>query len=118
MNKKELQAKLDELRSRIVELSERDQITDEENVELDALLPEFEGRTAELAAVEAREARIAEVRAATTERHAGYDVPEILKRTSTELDVARASRQELRDAALAILDRDGKQLAARNGDHV
>jgi len=118
MNKKELQAKLDELRSRIVELSERDQITDEENVELDALLPEFEGRTAELAAVEAREARIAEVRAATTERHAGYDVPEVMKRTSTELDVARASRQELRDAALAILDRDGKQLAARNGDHV
>jgi HK97 family phage major capsid protein len=118
MNKKELQAKLDELRSRIVELSERDQITDEENVELDALLPEFESRKAELAAVEAREARIAEVRAATTERHPGYDVPEVMKRTSTELDVARASRQELRDAALAILDRDGKSLAARNGDHV
>ncbi|MGA1076208.1 MAG: phage major capsid protein, partial [Ilumatobacteraceae bacterium] len=118
MNKKELQAKLDEIRNRIVELSERDQITDEENVELDALLPEFEGRKAELAAVEAREARIAEVRAATTERHAGYDVPEVMKRTSTELDVARASRQELRDAALAILDRDGKSLAARNGDHV
>jgi HK97 family phage major capsid protein len=118
MNKKELQAKLDELRSRIVELSERDQITDEENVELDALLPEFENRNAELAAIEAREARIAEVRAATTERHAGYDVPEVMKRTSTDLDVARASRQELRDAALAILDRDGKQLAARNGDHV
>jgi HK97 family phage major capsid protein len=41
-----------------------------------------------------------------------------MKRTATDIDVARASRTEIRDAALAILDKNGKHLAGRNGDHV
>ena len=120
MNKKieELRNQLAELRSRIVELSEKADITEDENVELDGLLPEHERCAAELKDCEAREARIAQVRSQVTERHAGVDAPQVMKRTATDLDLARASRQEIRDAALAILDRDGKHLAARNGDHV
>ena len=120
MNKQieELRSKLTELRSRIVELSEKDDITDEENVELDGLLPEHERCAGDLADAEARQARIDAVRSRVTESHVGHDAPQVMKRTATDIDVARASRQELRDAALAILDRDGKQLAARNGDHV
>jgi len=118
MKKEELRNQIEELRSRIVELSEKDDITDDENIELDAALTEHEARKAEYDAIEAREVRIAAAREAVVERANGHDAPQVMKRTATDVDVARASRSEIRDAALAILDRDGKHLAARNGDHV
>jgi len=118
MKKDELRNQIEELRSRIVELSEKDDITEDENIELDAALTEHEARKAEFDAIEAREARIAAAREQVVERATGYDAPQVMKRTATDVDVARASRSEIRDAALAILDRDGKHLASRNGDHV
>jgi len=118
MKKDELRNQIEELRSRIVELSEKDDITEDENIELDAALTEHEARKAEFDAIEAREARIAVAREQVVERATGYDAPQVMKRTATDVDVARASRSEIRDAALAILDRDGKHLASRNGDHV
>lgn len=116
MNKAELRSQIEELRSRIVELSEKDDITEEENVELDATLEQHEARTAELETIEARDARVAAAREKVVERAAGYDAPQIMKRTETELNVATASRSQMRDAALAVLE-DSK-LPARNGDHV
>ena len=118
MKKDELRSQLEELRNQIVELSELDEITEEQNVQLDAALTEHEARKAEFDALEAREARVASAREAVVERAIGTDAPQIMKRTATDIDVARASRSELRDAALAILDRDGSHLASRNGDHV
>jgi HK97 family phage major capsid protein len=118
MKKDELRSQLEELRNQIVELSELDEINEEQNAQLDAALTEHEARKAEFDALEAREARVASAREAVVERAVGTDAPQIMKRTATEIDVARASRSELRDAALAILDRDGSHLAARNGDHV
>ena len=118
MKKDELRSQLEELRNQIVELSELDEINEEQNAQLDAALTEHEARKAEFDALEAREARVASAREAVVERAIGTDAPQIMKRTATEIDVARASRSELRDAALAILDRDGSHLAARNGDHV
>jgi len=118
MKKDELRNQLEELRSRIIELSDKDDITEEENVELDAALGEHEARKAELDSIEAREQRVAAAREAVVERASGIDAPQVMQRTATDIDVARASRTELRDAALAILDRDGAHLAARNGDHV
>jgi len=118
MKKDELRDQLEELRSRIIELSDKDDITEEENVELDAALGEHEARKAELDSIEAREQRVAAAREAVVERASGIDAPQVMQRTATDIDVARASRTELRDAALAILDRDGSHLAARNGDHV
>ena len=118
MKQDELRSQLDELRTRIVELSELDEITEEQNVELDAALTEHEARKAELDEMEVREARVAAAREAVVERATGIDAPQIMKRTETDLDVSRASRNEIRDAALALLDREGSHLAARNGDHV
>jgi HK97 family phage major capsid protein len=118
MKQDELRSQLEELRTRIVELSELDEITEEQNVELDAALTEHEARKAQLDEMEVREARVAAAREAVVERATGIDAPQIMKRTETDIDVARASRSEVRDAALAILDREGSHLAARNGDHV
>jgi HK97 family phage major capsid protein len=58
------------------------------------------------------------VKAAVTERTAGFDAPQVMRRTEVDVDVRTASRSELRSAALAILDRDGAGLATRQGDHV
>jgi HK97 family phage major capsid protein len=109
---------LTEMRARILELSQKEDITEEEVIELDELLPRFETETAEAAAVEARAARIEKVKAAVTERTAGFDAPQVMRRTEVDIDVRTASRSELRSAALAILDRDGAGLATRQGDHV
>ena len=114
----DLAVSVEELRSRIVDLSERDQITPEEDAELDAALTEHEARKAEYDALVERQARVAAARDAVVERAAGHDAPQIMKRTETQIDVSTASRQQVRDAALAIIDRDGKNLPARNGDHV
>jgi HK97 family phage major capsid protein len=109
---------LSEMRARIIELSEKTDITEEEVIELDELLPRFEAETAEQAAQEVRAARIEKVKAAVTERHAGFDAPQIMRRTEVDVDIRTASRSELRSAALAILDRDGSDLGNRQGDHV
>jgi HK97 family phage major capsid protein len=109
---------LSEMRARIIELSEKNDITEEEVIELDELLPRFEAETAEQAAQEVRAARIEKVKAAVTERHAGFDAPQIMRRTEVDVDIRTASRSELRSAALAILDRDGSDLGNRQGDHV
>jgi len=109
---------IEELRSRIVDLSEREEITAEEDAELDAALTEHEARKAEYDALVERQARVAAARDAVVERAAGYDAPQVMHRTETQIDVATASRQQVRDAALAIIDRDGSHLAARNGDNV
>ena len=114
----DLAVSVEELRSRIVDLSERAEITPEEDAELDAALTEHEARKAEYDALVERQARVAAARDAVVERAAGHDAPQIMKRTETQIDVSTASRQQVRDAALAIIDRDGKNLPARNGDHV
>jgi len=117
--REELATELEELRGRIIELSDADSITDDEAVELDAALDAHEARAAELAEVEAREARVAAARAAVTERAAGHDAPQIMRRVEPAVvDVMRASRTEVRDAALAMLDSNGRDLSTRQGDHV
>ena len=116
MKKQELLSNMEELRSRIVDLSERDEITPDEDAELEAALSEHEARKAEYEAIEAREARVAAAREQIVERAVGYDAPQMMKRTETSLDVSTASRSQVRDAALALLERS--ELPARNGDHV
>jgi len=119
MSKKDdLSKQLEELRSQIVELSEADDITPEQDAALESLLEEHEARKAEFDALEEREARIAAARTAVVERAAGHDAPQIMKRTEVDINVGTASRQQVRDAALAVLDKAGKNLPARNGDHL
>lgn len=109
---------LSEMRARILELSEKNDISDDEVTELDTLCARYESEQAAEEARQARAARIEKIKAQTTERAAGYDAPQVMRRTQIDVDVRSASRAEVRDAALAMLDRDGKELAVRQGDHV
>jgi len=108
---------LSEIRARIVELSEKADITADETVELDALLERFEAETQAEEIRAARAARVEAAKAKVTERAAGYDV-QVMRQVNTDLDVRSASQAEIRDAALKMLDRDGRDLNTRQGDHV
>lgn len=116
MKLEELRSKVAELRSEIETLAAADDITPEDDARLTAALDEFEGRKAELEAAEARAARISAAKATVTERSAGFDAPQIMKRVSADINVRNASRGEVRDAALKIVE--GANLAARQADHV
>lgn len=119
MNLHELRAQVEEIRSTVVRLSEIDDITPEDDEELTAALESFEARKAELVELEARAARIEAAKAAATERHAGIDSPTILKRVEpAALDLRTATRGELRDAALKVLETEGRGLAVHQEDHV
>jgi len=109
---------IEEIRSRILDLADKADITEEEDAELDERMGALDALVAKRDAAEARAARVAAAREMTVERAAGYDAPQVMKRAAADIDVARASREEIRDAALSILDRDGSHLAARNGDHL
>jgi len=118
MNIDTIDQKIEECRSRIVDLSERDEVTPEEDAELEARLSEHETLVEQRAAAVARQERVAAAKSHVVERAAGYDAPQVMHRTETSFDVSTASRSQIRDAALALLDREGKNLPARNGDHV
>lgn len=108
----------EELRARIIELSEKDDITVDETAELDALLERHEANVKAEEERAVRAARIEAARAKVTDKVVGYDAPQIMRQVETKLDVRTASRSELRDAALKMLDTDGQALSARQGDHV
>lgn len=118
MKLEELRTKVATLKADIERLAAIADITPEDDALLSANLDEIERANADLANAEAREARIAAARSLVTERAAGYDAPQIMKRVSADVDVRSASRGELRDAALKVLDTEGRGLAARQGDHV
>ena len=119
MNLHELRAQVEEIRSTVVRLSEIDDITPEDDEELTAALEAYEARKGELDELEARAARIEAAKAQATQRHAGVDSPTILKRVEpSALDLRSATRGELRDAALKVLETEGRGLAAHQEDHV
>jgi HK97 family phage major capsid protein len=114
----ELRSSVAALKSEIETLAAAEDITPEQDARLSAALDEFEARKSDLDAAEARAARIEAAKSVVTERAAGFDAPQIMKRTETNVDVRSASRMEIRDAALKIIEKDGKGLGARQLDHV
>lgn len=114
----ELRSSVAALKSEIETLAAAEDITPEQDARLSAALDEFEARKADLDAAEARQARIEAAKSVVTERAAGFDAPQVMKRTETKVDVRSATRGELRDAALKIVEKDGAGLAARQLDHV
>jgi HK97 family phage major capsid protein len=114
----ELRSSVAALKSEIETLAAAEDITPEQDARLSAALDEFEARKSDLDAAEARAARIEAAKSVVTERAAGFDAPQIMKRTETNVDVRSASRMEIRDAALKIVEKDGKGLGARQLDHV
>jgi HK97 family phage major capsid protein len=127
--------KLDELRSKVGSL--RDEITSLADAdeaawqalpaeEADALrarmeyaMGEFTASKAELDAAETRAAQIEAVRSTVTEQTPGADRLQVIRRGDPHaVDPRTATRSEIRDAALRIVDADGSHLAARQLDHV
>lgn len=118
MKLEELRSSVAALKSEIETLAAAEEITEEQDARLSVALDEFEARKAELEASEARLARIEAAKAVVTERAAGFDAPQVMKRTETSVDVRSASRGELRDAALKIIETEGRDLAPKQLDHV
>jgi HK97 family phage major capsid protein len=118
MSQRDFHQELDELRARIVELSDKNDISPEEDDELEGALARFDTVKAEADAFETRQARIAAAKASVTERAAGFDAPQIMRRTETDVDLRTATRTQVRDAALKVLDAGARDLAARQLDHV
>ena len=118
MKLEELRSSVAALKSEIETLAAAEEITEEQDARLSVALDEFEARKAELEATEARLARIEAAKAVVTERAAGFDAPQVMKRTETSVDVRSASRGELRDAALKIIETEGRDLAPKQLDHV
>lgn len=118
MNLSELRSKVAEVRDEIVTLSAIEEITVEDDAILTESLATFETLSAELADVEARSARIEAAKATIVERASGVDSVQIMKPTETAIDVRTATRMQIKDAALKVLELDGKDLAARQGDSV
>ena len=114
----ELRSSVAALKSEIETLAAAEDITPEQDARLSAALDEFEARKGELDAAEARQARIEAAKSVVTERAAGFDAPQIMKRTETKVDVRSASRGELRDAALKLVEGEARNLASRQLDHV
>ena len=114
----ELRSSVAALKSEIETLAAAEDITPEQDARLSAALDEFEARKADLDAAEARSARIEAAKSVVTERAAGFDAPQIMKRTETSVDVRSASRGELRDAALKLVEGESRNLGARQLDHV
>ncbi len=125
--------KLDELRSKVGGL--RDEITaladaddtawsalpaeqaEALRARMDYAMDEFKTHKVELDAAEARAKQIEEVRSTVTSTTPGADV-HVIRRSDDALDTRRASKTELRDAALRIVDEDGKGLAPHQLDHI
>ena len=99
------------LRDEVARLAAIEDISPEDDAALSAGLDELEARKAELDEAEARQARIDAARAIVTERAPGFDAPQVLKRTATDVDVRSASRAEVRDAARKITDEAGSFVA-------
>ena len=118
MNLSELRSKVAEVRDEIVTLSAIEEITVEDDAILTESLATFETLSAELADVEARSARIEAAKATIVERASGVDSVQIMKPTETALDMRTATRMQIKDAALKVLELDGSDLSARAGDSV
>lgn len=114
----ELRDQVAALKAEIESLASLEEITLEQDARLNSALDEFEARKGELDQAEARAARIDAARSVTTERAAGFDAPQIMKRTETDIDVRTASAMQVRDAAFKLLEDGGKGLATRQADHV
>ena len=117
--------KIDELRSavagmrdEIVRMSAIEDITPEDDIILDATIAEFEAAKFDLDTMDARNARIDAAKATVVERTAAVS-PTIMRRVDpTVLDLRTATRGEVRDAALKVLENEAGNVNTASGDKV
>ena len=118
MKIEEIRSKVEALKAEIESLAAIENITPEDDARLSTALDEFETGKADLVAAEVRAARVDAAKALVVERAVGYDAPQVMKKTATDIDVRRASRGEIRDAALKVLEGNTRGLASHQVDNV
>ncbi len=105
----ELRGRLDTLKTEITTLSDKDVLDETEEERFAVALEEFKATKEDFDKAEKRAKAVADVRATSTAA-AGYDAPNLNRGNFAVRDVAGASRQERRDAALEIADKQGTHL--------
>lgn len=114
MNRDQLIDQLTELRALISDLADAEEITEEQDAELERALADEAEATAQLAELDRRAAAIAAV-TSRDDLVRSPGVPEVMHRVDpTEVDMRRATRGELRDAALSLLESEVERGAARD----
>ena len=115
----ELRDAVAELRDEILTLSELDDIDEDGDARLDEKIAEYEARSAELAKLEERAARVEAAKASEIRRTPAGEAPQIMRRVEpAAVDVRTATRGELRDAAMKVLEVEGRGLAPHQVDNV
>lgn len=112
----------DEIRS----LADMDEITADDDTKLTGLLESRDAKLAErevirtvLGPLETRAKKVEEIRSQPNEIVPGYDNFNFNRQVDPFAgDVNRLGRDELRDRALRVVESNGKELAARQGDHL
>lgn len=104
----ELRGRLDTLKTEITMLSEKDELTEEEEARFQPALDEFKATKEDFDKAEQRAAAIAEVRSTSTASK-GYDAPN-QTRDSFAVDPNHSSRSERRDAAMDVAAKQGTHL--------
>jgi HK97 family phage major capsid protein len=118
MKIEELRSKVAALKAEIESLAAIEDITPEDDARLSSKLDEFDVRNGELTEAEVRQARIDAAKSVSVERAAGFDAPQIMRKTDTAIDVRSASRGEIRDAALKVLEQNSRGLRNHQVDNV
>lgn len=114
----ELRSKVAGLRDEITALADKEELNEDEETRFEAALGEFETAKADLGAAEERARKVEAVRATATDAAPGHDAPQHLRRTDRQVDLRTASRRELRDAAMKVVETEGRHLEPFQADHL
>jgi HK97 family phage major capsid protein len=123
----ELRSKVDALKGEVTSLADADDAAyeaagedaDALRARLEYAMVEFADRKVELDAAEERARKIESIRSTVTETRRGFDAPNVTRSNNPkDIDVRTASAGEIRDAALAVIEADGKNLRSHQLDHV
>jgi HK97 family phage major capsid protein len=112
----ELRERVATLTDEVRELSELDDITEDQDARLDAALDELDEARTAVDKAEARAARIAKINEQRTGEHAGVPpvAPQIMRRVETkDLDVRSLDRSEARDAAMKLMETEARDLSEK-----
>jgi hypothetical protein len=115
----ELRTKVATLKTEIEALADKETLTEEEEARFEPALGEFDLAKADLAKAEERAAKVAEVRATSTELVPGTPEFQLKRSVDTAVDPTGLSRSETRSVALKIVEERGQEsLAPRQLDNV
>lgn len=108
-----------EIESELAELADLETLDEAQESRYDELAAEVAVLAEKRTKIEKRdEARAKVAELAQKPENVKSVAPQFMREVETDVDPLAASRSEVRDAALKLLEKDGKRLAARQIDHV